>query len=288
MLFRSNANIVTVGTITSGTWQGTTIAAAYIGNHSTDKLTSGTLPVARGGTGQTSVANIQAGKDGDGNTISSTYLKRSAGTGSTLTGNLYMNRGGVSFNAIRFGTTAATGTDYTTVAQNDWGILYCDYPVKKNADSTYTSGRFYFRQYSPTSAGARTSYYDQYRLPTTTVGKTANNTYDILTTRSAVTVAQGGTGATTAAGALKNLGVLSKTVTGTPSTAGNLSLGLSSSTYYVLAVHAASTNSGGTFVPLPYTTSDTWYVHCIHSSSSYSIEPDKIVLDVLYVKLDTL
>lgn len=43
--------IATVGTITSGTWNGTAIAADYIGNHSTAKLTSGTLGTARGGTG---------------------------------------------------------------------------------------------------------------------------------------------------------------------------------------------------------------------------------------------
>ena len=41
------------------------------------QVTSGTLTVARGGTGQSSIANIQAGKDGDGNTISTTYTKRS-------------------------------------------------------------------------------------------------------------------------------------------------------------------------------------------------------------------
>jgi len=46
---------------------------------------NGTLAVANGGTGQTSIANIQAGKDGNGNTISSTYLKLSGGT---MTGRL--------------------------------------------------------------------------------------------------------------------------------------------------------------------------------------------------------
>jgi len=87
--------ITTVGTISTGTWQGTAIAASYIGNHSTDKLTSGTLPVGRGGTGQTSIANIQAGKDGNGNTISSTYLKLSGGT---LTGDLTIKTSGSSSN----------------------------------------------------------------------------------------------------------------------------------------------------------------------------------------------
>ena len=47
------SNITSVGTITSGTWQGTDIAAAYIGahNHAAGDINSGTLGVARGGTG---------------------------------------------------------------------------------------------------------------------------------------------------------------------------------------------------------------------------------------------
>lgn len=51
----------------------------------TDIGVSGVLPVANGGTGQSSIANIKAGKDADGNTISSTYLKLSGGT---MTGTL--------------------------------------------------------------------------------------------------------------------------------------------------------------------------------------------------------
>ena len=104
---KGNSNITTVGTISSGTWQGTEIAASYIGNHSTDKLTSGTLPVGRGGTGQTSIANIQAGKDGDGNTISSTYLKLSGGN---MTGELYIKKdnGGISI-------CNASGTEHARI-----------------------------------------------------------------------------------------------------------------------------------------------------------------------------
>ena len=41
------------------------------------QVSSGTLSVERGGTGQTSVANIQAGKDGSGNTITETYATKS-------------------------------------------------------------------------------------------------------------------------------------------------------------------------------------------------------------------
>ena len=69
----------------------TTLVASDIPNLSTDKLTSGTLGVTRGGTGVTAIANIQAGKDGDGNTISSTYLKLSGGT---LTGNITVTKAG--------------------------------------------------------------------------------------------------------------------------------------------------------------------------------------------------
>ena len=63
----------------------TTLAASDIPTISITDKTSGTLTVERGGTGQTSIANIQAGKDGDGNTISSTYLKLEGGD---LTGDL--------------------------------------------------------------------------------------------------------------------------------------------------------------------------------------------------------
>ena len=40
------------------------------------QITSGTLAVANGGTGQTSIANIKAGKDGAGNTITTTYATK--------------------------------------------------------------------------------------------------------------------------------------------------------------------------------------------------------------------
>ena len=69
---------------------------------------SGTLPVSHGGTGVTSVANIQAGKDGDGNTISSTYLKLSGGT---MTGNISYKGSKATHSMIRFidNTTDANG-----------------------------------------------------------------------------------------------------------------------------------------------------------------------------------
>jgi hypothetical protein len=80
----ANQILVSAGGTSAPTWKATASGAAYA-TSANGALTFGTLPVAQGGTGQTSVANIQAGKDGDGNTISSTYLKLSGGT---LTGNL--------------------------------------------------------------------------------------------------------------------------------------------------------------------------------------------------------
>lgn len=51
------------------------------------------------------------------------------------------------------------------------------------------------------------SYAERYILPTVTANLTADVWYNILTTKSVITVAQGGTGATTAKTALKNLGI---------------------------------------------------------------------------------
>lgn len=67
-----------------------------------------------------------------------------------------------------------------------------------------TSGRFNWREWSGSSSG-RTSYYEQYQLPACNASRTSNATYEILTSKNAVTIAQGGTGATTAANAIKAL-----------------------------------------------------------------------------------
>ena len=71
-----------------------------------------------------------------------------------------------------------------------------------------TRNAFYFREYSPktTNATSNTGYYEAYKLPNPDKGLSANVTYSILTTKSPVSIAQGGTNATTASGALTNLG----------------------------------------------------------------------------------
>lgn len=75
------------------------------------------------------------------------------------------------------------------------GILLYNKPTSSNTNNS----RFFFRQYSYSSSApnTRTSYYENYYLPQTASGLTANGSYNILTSKNAVTVAQGGTGKTT-------------------------------------------------------------------------------------------
>lgn len=73
--------------------------------------------------------------------------------------------------------------------------------------SDEASSNFLFRQYCRSSEDySLLSTYEDFKLPQTTADRAYSGYYDILTTKSAVTVSQGGTGATTAAGARTNLG----------------------------------------------------------------------------------
>lgn len=63
--------------------------------------------------------------------------------------------------------------------------------------SEITSNQMQFRFYSPTASSGSTtytSYYEAYSLPACDVGRTSTGAYDILTSKSKVTIAQGGTG----------------------------------------------------------------------------------------------
>lgn len=137
----------------------------------------------------------KATQDADGNAIASTYLKRSAGNDSYLTNFLRMRRSGVINDVITFGSVAGTGQEYITTDQNEWGSLVYNFTAQNVSDGTYSTGaRFRFREYSPTAAGGRTNFSELYDLPNADVGRTADATYSILTTKNTVTPAQGGTG----------------------------------------------------------------------------------------------
>ena len=78
---------------------------------------TGTLPVAHGGTGQTSIANIQAGKDGSGNVITSTYAKLA---GATFTGNIKVDRQTSGANRIICANNSASlGIDWTNITGHE-------------------------------------------------------------------------------------------------------------------------------------------------------------------------
>ncbi|MBQ6240866.1 MAG: hypothetical protein IJK56_11000 [Firmicutes bacterium] len=70
---------------------------------------------------------------------------------------------------------------------------------------TNNCGRIFLRQMSGTENGM-TGFYEDYVLPTCDAGMTANRTYFLLSTKETVTIAQGGTGATSAKSALDSIG----------------------------------------------------------------------------------
>ena len=77
------------------------------------------------------------------------------------------------------------------------------------SDDKYGNVYFSFYEYGPaTSTGTtRSSYYERYSLPAADGGRTGHGTYDILTSKEKVTIAQGGTGAGNASDARDNLGL---------------------------------------------------------------------------------
>ena len=108
--------------------------------------------------------------------MNSTYLK------STILVNNSTIGGSIAFLPTRSTDGNATGV-----------INY--YACGSTSATDYNLGSFYFTQYSYTDGTYnRVEYYDRFYLPAVAAGKTANDSYKILTSKNAVTVAQGGTG----------------------------------------------------------------------------------------------
>jgi len=118
---------------------------------------TGTVAVANGGTGVTSIANIQAGKDGDGNIISSTYLKLSGGK---LSGNLELN--------------AASGNSPALIFTRDGGLT--DWRI------LVTSGKLSFCSATDASTWTERAYF-------------ADNSGNFITTGSMTATSFSGSGA---------------------------------------------------------------------------------------------
>ena len=84
------------------------------------------------------------------------------------------------------------------------------YLLTETTNNVERPHRHLFRIYSyDSSTGARLANYENYYLPTVNADRTGYASYTILTSKSAVTVAQGGTGVTTAKGSAKNPAYLS-------------------------------------------------------------------------------
>lgn len=147
----------------------TGLTASKIYNILTSK---NTVTIAQGGTGATTA---------DGACTNLGAVKKS---GDTMTGQL---------TALQL--NASIGTSYTIMT------------ASRDSKTTFllqqdpSTSRIQLMQIHPNSTFA-----ERYRLPYPNADATADMNYDILTTKSAVTIAQGGTGATTTEGALTNLG----------------------------------------------------------------------------------
>ena len=172
-------------------------AAAAEHTHSfTDDIT-GTVPVSRGGTGaweagaactNLGAVTISTSQSITGaKTFKSTTTIQNNGTAPTL-----------SFQSNNTTLTARTATIFNNLVS-----------------TTGINNYLYFRLYSRKTGGTVTSYYEDYRLPTSTSNRTNNGTYEILTSKAKVTVAQGGTGTgirgAQSGGALANLGCIYST-----------------------------------------------------------------------------
>ena len=166
-------------------------------NLNASNITSGTLPITRGGTGSTTASGACSNLGAV--TISTSQTITGA---KVFKGNITIQNNGtaptLSFQSNNTALTTRTATIYNNLVS-----------------ATGSNNFLYFRLYRRETGGAVTSYYEEYRLPTATANRASNRSYEILTSKVAVTVGQGGTGTDTRGaqdgGALANLGCVYST-----------------------------------------------------------------------------
>ena len=196
------------------------------------------------------------------------------------------------------------GFGYTSsYAKNDSGtaVRYADEKFIFNAAGTQiaerwydcgdatniTTGQFCWREFSPNSTPdtATTGSHETYKLPVCDSGRTTSVNYNILTTKSAVTVAQGGTGGTTAAGARSNLSIITKSLKASVGTTETL-VSTSVTTYqdFIITGKPGTTANVSTIVPRAAlsSTATTWQ---IDTESNYIMFTMRIDGSNLYVQV---
>lgn len=89
-----------------------------------------------------------------------------------------------------------------------------------------SSGQFHIYSYPSDNTDANTTNREWYYLPAPTAGRTSQGQYSILTSKTPVTVDQGGTGADTAAAARTNLGITPVNIGALATSGGTMSGGL--------------------------------------------------------------
>lgn len=129
--------------------------------------------------------------------------------------------GNISLSSQLNGGSYIIGKRFRAEADND----YPTYEFKANSQTdiaammqTGSTNMWGVYEYPKEFDGQSTRYYEGYLLPEPSTGLTKNTNYKILTTKAPVSIAQGGTGATTAQQALANLGAVPRagrvTITG--------------------------------------------------------------------------
>ena len=186
------SNITTVGTITTGTWNGSTIAAAYIGSHSTDKLTSGTLGTSRGGTGKStwdiySVVYVSAantlGQVGPNTTTTKKFLRMtgtSTGTGAAPVWDTVtkddVGLGNVENTALSTWAGSANITKVGTIATGTWqGTAIAAAYIGNHSTDKLTSGTLGTAR-GGTGLASFTQYAIYYASTTSVLTAVTNNT----------------------------------------------------------------------------------------------------------------
>ena len=206
-------------------------------NHAAGDITSGTLGLARGGTGvtanpsmlvnlgSTTAANVFAASPRPG--ITGTLPTANGGTGATTAANARTNLGlGTAATHAHGDYVAVTGDQSIAGTKTFTGYvdIKTTYPYLRwaNASTGVVKGfiqfsgmaassvsaapQFFIYQYAITSTGTQVGSYERYGLPAPASTITTHGYYSILTSKSAVTIAQGGTGKTTATEAWTALG----------------------------------------------------------------------------------